>query len=102
MSQTCFWDKDGYRVDVDRITENVQQLDLMNKFFVERAEVEAEYAKKLRQWKQKYQTAFAKSSMYGSHKQSCSHILEQTEPLSIMHDQMSKLLLNDCSARVSR
>ena len=100
VPKSAFWEKDGYKVDVDRITDNVHQLDLLNKFFIERAELEADYARKLRQHKQKYQVYFSKSSMYGSHQQACMDVLEQSEPLAVIHEQISKLLHNDCSARV--
>jgi hypothetical protein len=101
VPRTGFWDKDGYKLDVERITENVAQIDLLNKFFAERSEVEAEYAKRLKSWKSKYENAFSKSSMYGSHQQACTNLLSQTQPVIMMHEQMSEQLMNDCSARVS-
>ena len=89
------------KADVKRIDDNVAQLDLLNKFFSERADIEIEYAKKLRQWKEKFENSFAKSTLYGSHQAACTSVLEQSVPLCNLHDQIGKLLQNDCSARVS-
>jgi len=100
IEQTHFWDKDGYKADVKRIDDNVHQLDLLNKFFSERADIEIEYAKRLRQWKEKFENSFAKSTLYGSHQAACTSVLEQSVPLCNLHDQIGKLLQNDCSARL--
>ena len=42
IEQTNFWEANGFRVDVERIDDNVQQLELLNKFFTERAEIEGD------------------------------------------------------------
>lgn len=43
IEQTNFWEASGFRVDVERIDDNVQQLELLNKFFTERAEIEGTF-----------------------------------------------------------
>lgn len=42
IEQTNFWEANGFRVDVERIDDNVQQLELLNKFFTDRAEIEGD------------------------------------------------------------
>jgi len=48
--ETKFWHLNGYKVDTQRILDNIQQIDLLNKYFDERAKIEADYAKKLKTW----------------------------------------------------
>jgi hypothetical protein len=55
-----FWEVDGYRRTVKRVEDGVQQCSELMKLIQERAEIEKEYAKKLKAWSKKWNDSFDK------------------------------------------
>jgi len=95
-----FWDTDGYKVDTQRIHDNINQIEFLSKYFDERAVIEAEYAKKLRTWNEKMMKNIEKSSFYGTHKTALTSITMQSEKMASHHQQIHDKMLKDCSSRV--
>jgi len=98
--ETKFWDLNGYKVDTQRILDNIQQIDLLNKYFDERAKIEADYAKKLKTWNEKMIKALEASTMYGSHQKGLIAITAQSEKIANHHQQIHDKIHSDCSTRL--
>jgi len=91
-----FWDKDGYKADLERINGDIEHAALFAKCFQERSVIESEYAKKLTKWRDNYSGQFKKTTLYGTHQGACEQILETTQPVIRIHEHMSRALVNQC------
>lgn len=91
-----FWEKDGFRADLERIQNDVDHATLLTKCIQERATIEGEYARKLSKWKDTYSHQFKKTTMYGTHEGACEQVLDATQPVIRIHEHMAKALVNQC------
>jgi Fes/CIP4, and EFC/F-BAR homology domain len=55
-----FWEVEGYRKTVRRVEDGLQQCGELMKLIQERAEIEKEYAKRLKAWTKKWNENFDK------------------------------------------
>jgi len=95
-----FWEQGGYKIDGQRILDNIQQCDLLNKYFEERATIEADYAKKLKVWNEKMLKNIEKSTLYGTHQKGLVEITMQTEKMANRHQKMYDKIHSDCASRL--
>jgi len=59
-SSDSFWEVEGYRRTVRRIEDGLQQCGELMKLLQERADIEKEYAKRLKAWSKKWIEHFDK------------------------------------------
>jgi len=95
-----FWEQGGYKVDGQRVLDNIQQVDLLHKYFEERAIIEADYAKKLKSWNERMVKNIEKSTLYGTHQTGLIQITLQSEKLAQHHQKMHDKIHSDCANRL--
>merc|ERR1711935_418334 len=95
-----FWEQGGYKVDGQRVLDNIQQVDLLHKYFEERATIEADYAKKLKSWNERMVKNIEKSTLYGTHQTGLIQITLQSEKLAQHHQKMHDKIHSDCANRL--
>jgi protein kinase C and casein kinase substrate in neurons protein len=54
IANECFWEIDGFKRTVRRTEDGMQQCSELMKLIQERADIEKEYAKRLRDWSKKW------------------------------------------------
>ncbi|XP_071956822.1 protein kinase C and casein kinase substrate in neurons protein 3-like [Antedon mediterranea] len=91
-----FWDIDQYRIIIERIENGFKSCDDFMSMIQERAELEVQYAKKLRRWEEKWTTNVLKKGYeYGSTLEALCSCIQEAGHRANLHEQCQKRLLGD-------
>ena len=60
----CFWELENYKHTIKRTEDGMQMWNEIMKFIQERADIEKEYAKRLKAWAKKWNESFDKGNFF--------------------------------------
>jgi len=95
-----FWEIDGYRRTVRRVEDGAAQCTELMKLVQERADIEKEYAKKLKAWTKKWNDNFDKGPEYGSNKATLKGALDEADQIADVHLAVKDRLLSDIQSQI--
>lgn len=97
-----FWDIDGYQAVIDRLNDGYDVCENLTDMINDRAKVEEDYVKSLRQWQKKW-TEFlnTKSKEYGTVKIACQSMLQTAEKFAEYHTTLENKLIDKTKSPVT-
>ncbi|ESN92589.1 hypothetical protein HELRODRAFT_156082 [Helobdella robusta] len=95
-----FWEVDCYKRTVKRAEDGFTACNDLIKMIQERAEIEKEYAKRLKMWSKRWNEYFDKCSEYGSTKLTLKESLEESDKLASVHLTIRERLNNEISINI--
>ena len=100
MDSKSFWEIDSFKNTVKRAEDGMQTCSEVMKLLQERADVEKEYAKRLKVWAKKWSDVIEKGPEYGSSKSAWVGSLNEANRLADVHVAIRDQLVNVIQAEV--